>query len=343
MSAAVTDAIASTTESKARLRRLWPTARGFRAIAQVGPVVALGLLLIFFAVEAPQFVTTNNLTVVLQQTSITAIAAVGGTAVILVAGIDLSVGSVLALTGTISALYLEHSTLGGGLASTWLAIVITLACAAVCGLLNGLVVTVARVPAFIATLATLTSLRGVALLLTDSNPVSITNSDYLRIGLGNVFHIPVPVIIMAGTFGVGYIILHRLTIGRRVYAVGGNIQAARLSGIRVDRVLVFVFIFAGFCTGIASLILSAKLSSGQPAGSVGFELDVIAAVVIGGTSLFGGRGRLSGTFLGALLIGVLANGLTLMSIAFYWQQIITGIIVVLAVALDRLSRGEVDA
>jgi len=320
-------------------RRIHVGTNGLRAFAQLGPVVAFAVLAVFFSIKAPNFLSTNNLTNVLQQVSITAIAAVGATAVILVAGIDLSVGSVVALSGVVSALYLEHATLGSG-ASTVVAVLLTLLVATACGLLNGLLVTVAKVPAFIATLATLTGLRGVALLVTNSFPVSISNTDYARIGLGKIGPIPVPVVIMAGAFAVGYVILHRLRIGRRIYAVGGNQTAARLSGIRVDRTLLFVFVFAGFCAGVSALILSSRLTSGQPAGSVGFELDVIAAVVVGGTSLFGGRGRLSGTFLGALLIGVLGNGLTLMNVPDYWQRIVTGIVVVIAVVLDRLSRQE---
>ncbi|MEV5409869.1 ABC transporter permease [Thermopolyspora sp. NPDC052614] len=317
----------------------WLKGRDLRALAQVGPVVALLLLAAFFSVQAPNFLSANNLTNVLQQVSITAIAAVGATTVILVAGIDLSVGSVVALTGSVAALYLQHATLGV-FGSAVVAVIVALVVATLCGLLNGLLVTVARVPAFIATLATLTGVRGLALLITDSFPISIRNSDYAVIGLGKAGPVPVPVFIMAITFAVGYVILHRLKIGRRIYAVGDNEQSARLSGIRVDRVLLFVFVFAGFCAGVAALILSSRLSSGQPAGSVGFELNVIAAVVVGGTSLFGGRGRLSGTFLGALLIGTLGNGLTLMNVPTYWQQIITGIVVVAAVVLDRVSRGE---
>jgi ribose transport system permease protein len=310
-----------------------------RQLAQLGPVVALVLLAAFFSVSAPNFTTGGNLTNVLQQVSITAIAAVGATVVILVAGIDLSVGSIVALTGSVAAMYLQHAILSTG-ASALVAIVISLLVGTACGFLNGLLVTIAKVPAFIATLATLTALRGVALLITNSYPISIKNSTFTNIGVGKVGPVPIPVIIMAITFAVGYVILHRLKIGRRIYAVGGNRDAARLSGIRVSRILLFAFTFAGLCAGVASVILTAKLSSGQPAGSVGFELDVIAAVVVGGTSLFGGRGRLAGTFLGALVIAVLGNGLTLMDVPFFWQQIVTGVVVVAAVVLDRVTRGE---
>lgn len=310
-----------------------------RQLAQLGPVVALILLAVFFAISAPNFTTAGNLTNVLQQVSITAVAAVGATVVILVAGIDLSVGSVVALTGSVAALYLQHAILSTG-ASAAVAVIISLIVGTGCGFLNGLLVTVAKVPAFIATLATLTALRGVALLVTNSYPISIKNPAFTQIGVGTIGPVPIPVLIMAATFAVGYVILHRLKIGRRIYAVGGNRDAARLSGIRVSRVLLFAFTFAGLCAGVASVILTAKLSSGQPAGSVGFELDVIAAVVVGGTSLFGGRGRLAGTFLGALVIAVLGNGLTLMNVPFYWQQIVTGVVVVAAVVLDRVTRGE---
>ncbi|WP_396912186.1 ABC transporter permease [Mycolicibacterium sp.] len=310
-----------------------------RQLAQLGPVVALLALAVIFAIAAPNFTTGSNLTNVLQQVSITAVAAVGATVVILVAGIDLSVGSIVALTGSIAALYLQHAILSTG-ASAAVAVLISLVVGTACGLLNGLLVTVAKVPAFIATLATLTALRGIALLVTNSYPISIKNSAFTNIGIGKIGAVPIPVIIMAVTFAVGYVILHRLKIGRRIYAVGGNREAARLSGIRVSRVKLFAFTFAGLCAGVASVILTAKLSSGQPAGAVGFELDVIAAVVVGGTSLFGGRGRLTGTFLGALIIAVLGNGLTLMNVPFYWQQIVTGAVVVGAVVLDRVTRGE---
>ncbi|MDF2823903.1 MAG: ribose transporter permease [Mycobacterium sp.] len=321
-----------------------PKGRGFggtnlRHLAQLGPVVALVLLAAFFAVSAPNFTSGANLTNVLQQVSITAIAAVGATVVILVAGIDLSVGSVVALTGSIAALYLQHAILSTG-ASAAVAVLLSLVVGTACGFLNGVLITICKVPAFIATLATLTALRGIALLVTNSYPISINNSGFTQIGVGKVGPVPIPVIIMAVTFAVGYVILHRLKIGRRIYAVGGNREAARLSGIRVSRVLLFAFTFAGLCAGVASVILTAKLSSGQPAGAVGFELDVIAAVVVGGTSLFGGRGRLAGTFLGALVIAVLGNGLTLMNVPFYWQQIVTGAVVVAAVVLDRMTRGE---
>lgn len=309
-------------------------------LAELGPIVAFAALLVLFAVIAPSFFSVFNLTNVVRQVSITAIAGVGMTMIILVRGIDLSVGSLVALAGSLAALSLAGDPTGHTLGGAVLAVLIAIGVGAAVGLVNGVLVTVAVVPAFIATLATMTAVRGVALLVTESSPVSIPTGPYLRIGLGNLWGIPVPVIIMGLVFAVGYLVLHRMKIGRRIYAVGGNPEAARLSGVRVDRVLMFVYVFGGICVAISAIILSSRLSSGQPAGSVGLELDVIAAVVVGGTSLFGGRGRLAGTFFGALLIGSLVNGLQLLNVPDYWQRIVTGGVIVAAVVLDRLVRRD---
>lgn len=307
---------------------------------ELGPVLALLALVVLYAVIAPNFLTVFNLTNVLTQVSIVAIAGVGMTMVILVAGIDLSVGSIMALSGCLAAMTLTNAgdthTLGGAI----VAIVVALATGLGVGVVNGILVTLGQVPAFIATLATLVAVRGVALLITQAAPVSIPPGPYVEIGRGFVGPVPIPVIIMAVVFAIGYVVLHRMRIGRRIYAVGGNIEAARLSGVRVNRVLLFVFAASGLCAGIAGMVVSSKLAGGLPAGSNGFELDVIAAVVVGGTSLFGGRGRLLGTFIGALLIGVLGNGLVLMNVSDYWQRILTGAVIVGAVILDRVVRGR---
>jgi ribose transport system permease protein len=309
-------------------------------VGDLGPVLALLALIGLYSAIAPNFLTVFNLTNVLTQVSIVAIAGVGMTMVILVAGIDLSVGSVVALTGCLAALTLtnagEYHTVGQAV----IAILVATGVGLLVGLVNGFLVTVGQVPAFIATLATLVAVRGVTLLITDAAPVSIPDGPYIDIGRGFVGPVPIPVIVMILVFAVGYVILHRMRIGRRIYAVGGNIEAARLSGVRVNRVLLFVFAAAGLCAGISGVIVSSKLAGGLPAGANGFELDVIAAVVVGGTSLFGGRGRLLGTFVGALLIGVLGNGLVLMNVSDYWQRILTGAVIVGAVILDRLVRGR---
>jgi ribose transport system permease protein len=314
--------------------------RRFRVngLAELGPIVAFAALLVLFAIIAPSFFGLFNLTNVVRQVSITAIAGVGMTLIILVRGIDLSVGSLVALAGSLAALSLSGDPSGHTAGGAILAVILAVAVGAAVGAVNGMLVTVAVVPAFIATLATMTAVRGLALLITDSSPVSIPDGPYLQIGLGDVFGVPIPVIIMALVFGLGYLVLHRMKIGRRIYAVGGNPEAARLAGIRVNGVLMFVYVFGGVCMAISAIILSSRLSSGQPAGSVGLELDVIAAVVVGGTSLFGGRGRLAGTFFGALLIGSLVNGLQLLNVPDYWQRIVTGGVIVAAVVLDRIVR-----
>jgi ribose transport system permease protein len=286
---------------------------------------------------APNFLTPFNLINIVQQTAIVAIAAVGMTVVILVAGIDLSVGSAVALSGTLAAMYLTGQS-DPSVFHVLVAVLIATGTGALIGGINGVTVALLGVPAFIATLAALTGWRGVALLLTDSNPVSIPIGNFTWLGTGYIGPIPVPVMIMILTFVVGYLVLSRMKIGRRIYAIGGNEEAARLSGVRVTQVLIFVYAFAGVCAGVAGAVAAARLSSGQPAGFVGFELDVIAAVVVGGTSLMGGRGRLSGTLLGALLIGVLGNGLTLMDVQAYWQQIVTGLVIVAAIVLDNVVR-----
>lgn len=317
-----------------------PSRRIIGRLGDFGPVLALLALAGLYAVIAPNFLTVFNLTNVLTQVSIVAIAGVGMTMVILVAGIDLSVGSVVALTGCLAAMTLTNVVGDHTFGNAAVAVFVALAVGVLVGVVNGLLVTMGQVPAFIATLATLVAVRGVALLITDAAPVSIPQGPYVEIGRGFVGPVPVPVIIMILVFTAGYVVLHRMRIGRRIYAVGGNMESARLSGVRVNRVLVFAFAASGLCAGTAGVIVSSKLAGGLPAGANGFELDVIAAVVVGGTSLFGGRGRLLGTFVGALLIGVLGNGLVLMNVSDYWQRILTGAVIVGAVILDRVVRGR---
>lgn len=307
-------------------------------LRQFGLLGAVILLIVVFAIIAPNFVTAFNGLNVLRQVSIVAVAAVGATMIILIAGIDLSVGSVIAFCGVVTALVLNAGP-AGGIGWTVLALVVCIALGALTGLINGFVIGVLHVPAFIATLAGLTAWRGTSLLLTNASPVPLpADSPFTWLGQGYVGPVPVPIVIMALTFFIGYLILNRMKIGRRIYAVGGNATAARLSGVRVTSVNLFVYIFAGACVGLAAAMATARLNSGQPAGFVGLELDVIAAVVVGGTSLMGGYGKLSGTFLGALLIAVLGNGLTLMDVPTYWQQILTGLVILFAVLLDFFVR-----
>jgi len=317
-----------------------PTKGGNLKLREFGLLGAVILLIIIFFVLTPNFLTTFNVLNVLRQVSIVAVAAVGMTMVILIAGIDLSVGSVVALCSTSTALLLTANAAGG----IWWVLVCLVFCVAIgalTGVLNGVIISTLKVPAFIATLAGLTAWRGLTLLLTNSTPVPLpAGTSFTWLGQGYIGPVPVPVVIMALTFGVGYLILSRMKIGRRIYAIGGNATAARLSGVKVTSVTMFVYIFSGACIGLAAAMATARLNSGQPAGFVGLELDVIAAVVVGGTSLMGGYGRLSGTFLGAMLIAVLGNGLTLLDVPSYWQQILTGLVILFAVILDFFVRGK---
>jgi ribose transport system permease protein len=209
---------------------------------------------------------------------------------------------------------------------------------AAAGLLNGLLVAYLALPAFIVTLGALTYLRGTAYALTDGQPL-IAEGDlgFRLLGNGNIAAIPSPVVVMVITYVAVWFILERTTFGRHIYAVGGNVEAARLAGIKVKRVLLKVYLLAGLTAGLAGVMFAARVESGQPRAGEGYELDAIAAVVLGGTSLFGGRGRIHGTFVGALIIGVLSNGLVLMNVPFFTQLIIKGAVIIVAVGLDSLK------
>jgi ribose transport system permease protein len=331
-------------EAQSRWKRL--LGRTSLEVTELGLVGALVVIVVFYWIFAPNFMTTFNLLNVLQQVTIVAVAAAGGTMVILVAGIDLSVGSSVALTGVVAALFLENR-LDYGVADAAVAVLLAMAVGIAAGLLNGVIITMFKVPDFIGTLATFSILRGISLLITRSYPISIPRSaegmapyEWLGVGKVSIFglDVPFPIFIMVGVYAIGYVILHRLKVGRRIYAVGGNATAARLSGVRVRAVRIFVYAFAGFTAAITGVIVSSRLASGQPAGSQGFELDVIAAVVIGGTSLMGGRGKLLGTFLGALVLAIMVNGLLLMNVNEFWQRIVKGCVIVVAVVVDTYIR-----
>jgi inositol transport system permease protein len=293
----------------------------------------------------PIFLSQTNIFNVIRQVSIVGIMAVGMTYVIMVGEIDLGVGSVLAVCGMLAAL-LQRSDAG-----LILSILVPLLVGALTGLLIGQLVTRGGVPSFIATLGVLASYRGVALLIS-GQPITGIDSDFRFIGAGTlgdlplfalipvVNALPVPVVIFAAVVLAGTVVFGRYPFGRHVAAVGGNIDAARLSGINVGAVKTAVFMITGFAAAVSALILTARLNSGQPLAGTTIELDVIAAVVVGGTSLYGGRGSVIGSVIGAMLIGVISNGLTLMAVNAYWQPVIKGVIIVLAVLLDQLGRRQ---
>lgn len=298
-------------------------------------LIALGILIAIVASQSPHFFTVANLFNILQQTSVNAIMAVGMTLVILTAGIDLSVGSLLALTGAVAA------SLVGLNINALVAVAAALALGAAVGAVTGTIIARGRVQAFIATLVMLLLLRGATLVYTNGSPVNLGfdgNADLLGwFGIGRPLGIPTPIWLMAGVFLLAWYMLHHTRLGRYIYALGGNEAATRLSGINVTRVKIIVYALCGLLAALAGIIEVARLSSAQPTAGSGYELDAIAAVVLGGTSLAGGKGRVMGTLTGALILGFLNNGLNLMEVSSYYQMIVKAVVILLAVLVDNKS------
>ena len=309
--------------------------KGFSRV--VAPYLMYGiflLLIIFFALQSPVFFTASNFMNIGQQTALVTIVAVGMTFVIISGEIDLSVGASLALSGVAAALAMKET--GGSL---WVGIVVGLSVGAIIGLINGLVTTGLGIPSFLVTLAVLGIARGLALMISEGQPVLIANVDYWNIfNSARVFGIPVPMLWTILVLLVGVYLLHVSAYGRRVYAVGGNRQAARYSGIRVNRIKIWAFVLTGAAAGFAGLIWTARAQAARPDVGSGMELDVIAAVILGGTNLFGGKGMILGTLVGSLMIGVVNNGLTLMGVSSSAQMMVKGGIIIVAVALSTLRR-----
>ena len=329
------------TDATARTARRDP----IDALARYSAPIFLVLLVIVFTALQPNFLHPLNLMNVLRQVSMSGLIAIGMTFVILTGGIDLSVGSLVALTG-LAAAYVAK----GGLESRFavgqaadagnpviLAFLAAIAVGLAAGALQGWAITRLKVPPFVVTLGGLTAFRGVALLLSGGGPISGFSPAYAWWGQGRIEGVPVPVIIFAAAALVAYVVLRHTRYGLHVYAVGGNAPAADLNGVSSRRVIFSVYVIVGFACGLASFLLSARLNSAEAVAGLGLELDVIAAVVIGGTSLFGGVGGVLGTVVGALLIGVLRNGLVLLNVSPFIQQILIGLILVLAVAFDQYA------
>ncbi|MFJ7733717.1 ribose ABC transporter permease [Lysinibacillus sp. NPDC097231] len=300
-------------------------------LSKLGPLLGLLLIVIIVTILNPSFATASNILNVLRQVSISALIAFGMTFIILTGGIDLSVGSTLALTGAIAA-----SMLASGL-DPILTMFVALILGTILGAINGIIIAKGKVAPFIATLATMTIYRGLTLVFTEGRPISgLGNSlSFQMLGKGYFLGIPVPVVTTAFAFGILYFIMHKTTFGRRVYAVGGNEDASRLSGINVDRVKIAVYSLTGTLAALSALILTSRLNSAQPTAGTSYELDAIAAVVLGGTSLTGGRGWIFGTLVGALIIGVLNNGLNLIGVSSFFQQVVKGAVILIAVLIDR--------
>jgi ribose/xylose/arabinose/galactoside ABC-type transport system permease subunit len=297
---------------------------------EFGVVVALILIIVTLSILSPSFLEFQNLINLLRQISINAVLAIGMTYVILTKGIDLSVGSILAFSGIVAA-----SFVSGESNNLFLAIVLGIASGLILGLVNGVVIAKFKITPFIVTLGMMAVARGFSFLYSDGRPISNLSDSFLLIGGGELAYIPIPLWITAIVFIVFSIILYQTKFGRYVYAIGGSENAARISGIKVDRTLIKVYGIMGLLAGIAGVILTSRVSAGLPQAGTAYELDAIAAVVIGGTSLNGGRGRLWGSLIGAIIIGVVNNGLDLLGVSSYWQQVVKGVIIVLAVMLDR--------
>lgn len=298
---------------------------------RVGVFAALVLLVIAASFLSDRFLTAPNLLNILRQVAIVGILAIGMTFVILTRGIDLSVGSILGISVVLYAGLLEHYSMA-------VAVPLGLAAAMLAGLVNGIGVAWARIPPFIMTLGMLSFARGLAFIYTGGTPIPILNENFYDLGNGYVFGVPIPSLILLAVLAVSAVVLSLTAFGRSIYAIGSNEDAARLSGVPVHQYKVIVYVISGLVSGLAGLVYASQLSIGTPIAGQGYELDAIAAVVVGGTSLFGGKGSVGGTFIGTLIIGVLANTLNLTGVDPYVQQLFKGALIVVAVYV--MSRSD---
>nr|WP_238988891.1 ribose ABC transporter permease [Calorimonas adulescens] len=294
--------------------------------------IGLIILCVALSILSPRFLTAPNILNVLRQTSLNAVIAIGMTFVILTGGIDLSVGSVLAFSSIVAA-GMAHS----GVSAT-ASILVGLIIGTVLGFINGLAVTKGDVPPFIATLAMMTMARGATLVYSNGQPKTGLGDGFYFLGNARIMSIPFPVIVLFIVFIIAYYLLGETATGRYVYATGSNENAAKLTGIKTDRIKMLVYSISGFTAALSGMIVTSMLNSAPPTAGTGAELDAIAAVVLGGTSLSGGQGGVIGTIIGALIIGVLNNGLNLLNVSSYYQQLIKGAVILMAVLIDRRRR-----
>lgn len=308
--------------------------QAMKYMSELTTLIALVGLMIVITIINPSFLTTNNLLNLLLQVTANGFIAFGMTFVILTGGIDLSVGSSLALSSALAA-----GLIGGGLPVP-VAIVLAICLGGLFGMLNGLLIAYGKLAPFIVTLATMTIFRGATLVYTNGNPVTRGLSDsflFQFLGQGYIVGIPFPVILMFLVFVILAILLHKTAFGKAVYALGGNEKAAYISGIKLNKVKIIIYTISGMMASLSGLIITSRLSSAQPTAGASYEMDAIAAVVLGGTSLSGGKGRIWGTLIGALIIGVLNNGLNIIGVSAFWQQVVKGIVILIAVLLDRFK------
>lgn len=300
-----------------------------------GMLIVLILIMIAFGLLSPVFWSLNNLINILRQVSIVGVCSVGMAMVIIVGGIDLSVGSTVAVSGIVAAIAMKT-----GVIPPVVAVLISLAVGLAVGLFNAFIINEFDLPPFVATLGTMSMLRGVAYLVTGGYPVFGFPSSYTVLGQGNLGFIPIPVIVMLAVFALGVFIMNSTRWGRYIYGVGGNQDASRLSGVSPKKIRYFVYTFNGILTALAGTVLLSRVNSATPSAGTGYEMDVITAVILGGVSMSGGEGNILGVLVGVIIMGVLVNGMTLLNVNEYWQLVVKGGVLILAVILDRLSKRQ---
>lgn len=303
---------------------------GSNLMRRFGIFIALLIIVIILSCITSSFLTGDNILNVIRQISFNGMVAIGITFVIITGGIDLSVGSVLAL----GALFTTSMCTQENPSSLVLAILVGLAVATACGFLNGLMITKGKMAPFIATMAMMTMARGASLLFCNGRPIINLTDEFKEIGTGSLL-LPIPILVFFLVIIVAYLVLYRSRFGRKVFAVGGNEAAAKASGVNIDRVKISVYMISSFLAGLSGIILAARMGAGSPIVGEGYELDAIAAAVIGGTSLSGGVGSVFGTVIGTLIIGIISNGLDILNVSSYYQDIVKGLIIVIAVLIDR--------
>lgn len=300
--------------------------------SSAGILAVLAVMVVLFSSLNPNFLTQRNLGNILRQVSIIGVCAVGMTAVVLTGGIDLSVGSVIGLSAVLGAMMMSSGV------AIPVAILIALVLGVVAGLFNAFCVTVLRIPPLVTTLGTWTAWRGLIYVITGGRAIYGIPESFRFVGQGNVSIVPVSAIIMVVAFVLGYIVLEKTVFGRRIYCIGGNVEAARLSGIKVNRELTKVYVASAVLASVSGLILMSRVNSGQPSAGAGYELSVVTAVLLGGVSVYGGEGRLYKVIIGVVFMGVLANGMLMLNIGEFQQQLARGLVLLVAVAMDILTK-----
>ena len=300
-------------------------------LSKLGPLLALIVLIIFVSILSPSFLSLTNLMNLMRQVSTNALIAFGMTFVIITGGIDLSVGSTLALSSAIMAGMIVNGI------DPLIAMTVSLIAGFVLGAVNGLLITKGKLVPFIATLATMTIYRGATLVLTDGKPITGLDETFIFqfMGRGYFFGIPFPIVITLVVFALLFVLLHKMSFGRKTFAIGGNEKASFIAGVKSNKIKIFVYSISGVLASLAGIILTSRLNSAQPTAGESYEIDAIASVVLGGTSMSGGKGRIFGTLIGALIIGTLNNGLNLLGVSTFYQQIVKGIVIIIAVLIDR--------